>query len=476
MIDKVTLILNDTLKKYKFLNLSYKDSKEIFITAQKESSTNSKYGFIDQKKFKELLDELYSNEVKIRFDDKPIEFINAYFIDREVKSTEDMILELSYFLSMIKPELTVDDALLMINNNADLSEFISTINSKKYPNNIQTLVDAYNIVTKSNNTISELNEEIDIKEYESLEDDVRAYFNEMARYRLLTDEEEVDLAIKKSLGDTFAFNALVNHNLRLVVSFAKRYTNRGLSFLDLIQEGNLGLIKAVEKFDYKLGYKFSTYASWWIKNSIQSAIFEQGTAFRLPAHAMEECNKIYKYQIEYFQREGNYPDYSEIASALGMSKLRVFQLSNAMVGAISLSTTVGEDDETELGDFIEDESFSIDKSFEELYNSEFLEAVLTHSNLTDREREVIKLRFGVEDNIPKTLEEIGKLFGVSRERIRQIEASALTKIKRNRYIRKFNPNNSGEEENNYIYTFKKEKTRTDNEILVNKKTMKKKVK
>jgi len=261
-----------------------------------------------------------------------------------------------------------------------------------------------------------------------VDDPVKMYLKEIGQVSLLTPEEEVELAKKIEKGDAEAKKKLIEANLRLVVSIAKRYVGRGMLFLDLIQEGNLGLIRAVEKFDYRKGYKFSTYATWWIRQAITRAIADQARTIRIPVHMVETINKLVRTSRQLTQELGREPSPEEIAERMGMTAEKVREILKTAQEPLSLETPIGEEEDSHLGDFIEDTgvlappqaaSYSLLK--------EQLDNVL--NTLTDRERRVLKLRFGLEDGKPHTLEEVGQIFGVTRERIRQIEAKALRKLR-----------------------------------------------
>ncbi len=258
-------------------------------------------------------------------------------------------------------------------------------------------------------------------------DPVRMYLREIGRVPLLTAAEEVSLAKRIERRDMAAKAQLIEANLRLVVSVAKRYVGRGLAFLDLIQEGNLGLIRAVEKFDYRKGYKFSTYATWWIRQAITRAIADQARTIRVPVHMVETINRLSRVQRQLLQDLGREPTVAEIAKELEVTPERVREIQKVAQEPISLETPVGEDEDSELGDLIEDGAIqSPADQVSKLLRREELEAVL--SQLTDRERKVLELRFGLRGEEPRTLEEVGQRFGVTRERIRQIEAKTLTKL------------------------------------------------
>ncbi|WP_449025166.1 RNA polymerase sigma factor RpoD [Peptostreptococcus stomatis] len=283
--------------------------------------------------------------------------------------------------------------------------------------------DKEEIVAESNDTV-----EIAVPKGISIDDPVRMYLKEIGKIPLLKPHEEVEYAKRMAEGDEFAKQKLVEANLRLVVSIAKRYVGRGMLFLDLIQEGNLGLIKAVEKFDYKKGYKFSTYATWWIRQAITRAIADQARTIRIPVHMVETINKLIRVSRQLLQELGRDPKPDEIAKEMNMTEEKVREIMKIAQDPVSLETPIGEEEDSHLGDFIPDEdapapaeaaAYSLLK--------EQIEDVL--NTLNDREQNVLKLRFGLEDGRARTLEEVGKEFDVTRERIRQIEAKALRKLR-----------------------------------------------
>ena len=262
----------------------------------------------------------------------------------------------------------------------------------------------------------------------NIDDPVKVYLKEIGRVPLLTPEEEVELAKRMAKGDPAARKRLSEANLRLVVSIAKRYVGRGMQFLDLIQEGNLGLIKAVEKFDHTKGFKFSTYATWWIRQAITRAIADQARTIRIPVHMVETINKVKKVSSQLLHKNGHDPSAEEIAEELDMPIDKVREIMQVAQEPVSLETPIGEEEDSHLGDFIEDSDAPApaDAASHTLLKEQ-LEDVL--STLTPREKKVLELRFGLEDGRNRTLEEVGKEFNVTRERIRQIEAKALRKLR-----------------------------------------------
>ena len=271
------------------------------------------------------------------------------------------------------------------------------------------------------------------------EDPVRMYLKEIGRIPLLSSEEEIELAKRMEEGDEEAKKKLSEANLRLTVSIAKRYSGRGMQFLDLIQEGNLGLIKAVEKFDYRKGYKFSTYATWWIRQSITRAIADQARTIRIPVHMVETMNRVNRTSRRLLQEYSREPTPEEIAEAMNLPVERVLEISKISQEPVSLETPIGEEEDSHLGDFIQDEHIPVpaDEAAHTLLREQ-LEKVM--DTLSEREQKVLALRFGLEDGKPHTLEEVGREFQVTRERIRQIEAKALRKLRhptRSRKLRDF---------------------------------------
>ncbi|HJC65294.1 MAG TPA: RNA polymerase sigma factor RpoD [Candidatus Enterocloster excrementigallinarum] len=278
-------------------------------------------------------------------------------------------------------------------------------------------------------------EEIDVEHMDlsvpdgiSLDDPVRMYLKEIGKIPLLSSEDEIELAKEMELGNEEAQKRLAEANLRLVVSIAKRYVGRGMQFLDLIQEGNLGLIKAVEKFDYRKGYKFSTYATWWIRQAITRSIADQARTIRIPVHMVETINRLVRTSRQLLQELGREPTMEEIGKRVDMPAERVAEIMKMSQEPVSLETPVGEEEDSHLGDFIQDDHVTVpqDAAAYTLLHEQLMEVLGT---LTEREQKVLRLRFGLDDGRPRTLEEVGKQFHVTRERIRQIEAKALRKLR-----------------------------------------------
>jgi RNA polymerase primary sigma factor len=333
-------------------------------------------------------------------------------------------------------EVSIGDILQLFSGrdlSADDMEVIYDVLSK---NGVELINDAsIDEVEPEEPDIKELEQEeeeveidLSVPEGISVDDPVRMYLKEIGRVPLLSAEEEVELAIRMENGDEEAKKRLSEANLRLVVSIAKRYVGRGMLFLDLIQEGNLGLIKAVEKFDYRKGYKFSTYATWWIRQAITRAIADQARTIRIPVHMVETINKLNRIQRQLIQELGRDPQPEEIAKEMQISVERVREISKISQEPVSLETPIGEEEDSHLGDFIEDEDALAPAEAASFFLlKEQLDDVL--GTLTPREKKVLQLRFGLEDGRSRTLEEVGHVFGVTRERIRQIEAKALRKLR-----------------------------------------------
>ena len=289
-------------------------------------------------------------------------------------------------------------------------------------------VDDEEIILTEEDEVDVENIDLSVPDGISIEDPVRMYLKEIGKVPLLSAEEEIELAQRMEEGDEDAKKRLAEANLRLVVSIAKRYVGRGMLFLDLIQEGNLGLIKAVEKFDYRKGYKFSTYATWWIRQAITRAIADQARTIRIPVHMVETINKLIRVSRQLLQELGREPLPEEIAEEMNMPVDRVREILKISQEPVSLETPIGEEEDSHLGDFIQDDNVPVpaDAAAFTLLKEQLVEVLGT---LTEREQKVLRLRFGLDDGRARTLEEVGKEFNVTRERIRQIEAKALRKLR-----------------------------------------------
>lgn len=364
----------------------------------------------------DTLDEFFA---KFDLDDESIEDLTNFINDHPDITLEDSSLD----------ELSDDDILIEEDPLDDLDLDLDVDDTDDTPN---MDFDAGLDLDDTFSMIEESAKEDDSDQLGSnvkINDPVKMYLKEIGTVDLLTQEQEVELAMKIKDGDDNAKKRLAAANLRLVVSIAKRYVGRGMLFLDLIQEGNMGLIKAVEKFDYTKGFKFSTYATWWIRQAITRAIADQARTIRIPVHMVETINKLTRIQRQLIQELGREPTAEEIADKMeGMTPEKVRDIQKISLEPVSLETPIGEEDDSHLGDFLEDEGAMSpdDYASNELLKDELNEVLL---ELTDREEKVLRLRFGIDDGRTRTLEEVGKEFNVTRERIRQIEAKALRKLK-----------------------------------------------
>ncbi|MGN1043029.1 MAG: RNA polymerase sigma factor RpoD [Christensenellales bacterium] len=338
--------------------------------------------------------------------------------------------ELEKIIEAFKDKKTIsEDELLnrMDRLNLDASEMES----------VYSTLEEHGIKVSSNDEVEKVNDQMlqKIMNEVNIDDSVKMYLKDIGRVPLLSASEELELAKRMSEGDEEAKKQLINANLRLVVSIAKRYVGRGMQFLDLIQEGNLGLMKAVDKFDYTKGFKFSTYATWWIRQAITRSLADQARTIRIPVHMVETINKLTKVSRTLLQKLGREPTQAEIAEAMGIPESKVVEIQKIAQDPVSLETPIGEEDDSHLGDFIEDKSAAsqIDIAESKMLKEQ-VEEIL--STLAPREAMVLILRYGLRDNRPRTLEEVGKVFNVTRERIRQIEAKALRRLKHPNKVKK----------------------------------------
>ncbi|MDO4808996.1 MAG: RNA polymerase sigma factor RpoD [Eubacteriales bacterium] len=383
----------------------------------------------DKNEFAEKIDHL-TEMVKGR-DNNAITYdeINDYFKDEELTPAQ---MESIYALLEQKGvDVTTD-----ISRDADIDvseQELKNMNLDKLDSIDGLLMDSLDDDFSGDFDEKDVEEDIDLDAVNLLEgvgtdDPVRMYLKEIGTVPLLSADEELELAKKKAAGDEAAKKRLIEANLRLVVSIAKRYTGRGMSFLDLVQEGNLGLIKGVEKFDYTKGYKLSTYATWWIRQSVTRALADQARTIRVPVHMVETINKMSKMQRKLTLELGYEPSIPELAKALGLTEEKVMEIMQIAREPASLETPIGEEDDSNLGDFVADTNvLTPEQNVESVMLREHIDDLL--GDLKERERQVISLRFGLEDGHPRTLEEVGKEFNVTRERIRQIEAKALRKLR-----------------------------------------------
>lgn len=371
---------------------------------------------MDEMKIDEMkTEEMKADEVSLRFEERLKELIAIAKKKKNVLETNEVMEHLGEF------ELDAEQLdrvwEVLESNNIDILKMSDDDDD-----------DDPDILLDNEDEVDVENIDLSVPDGISIEDPVRMYLKEIGKVPLLSAEEEIELAKRMALGNEEARKRLAEANLRLVVSIAKRYVGRGMLFLDLIQEGNLGLIKAVEKFDYKKGYKFSTYATWWIRQAITRAIADQARTIRIPVHMVETINKLIRVSRQLLQELGREPTPEEIAEELNMPVDRVRDILKISQEPVSLETPIGEEEDSHLGDFIQDDNVPVpaEAAAFTLLKEQLGEVLDT---LTDREQKVLKLRFGLDDGRTRTLEEVGREFNVTRERIRQIEAKALRKMR-----------------------------------------------
>ena len=408
-----------------------KKTKTTKTTAKKTETTTKKASESEKKTSKAKSSKSAKSKTKGSGDDKnenhEVKFIEKLNALKELAHTKKNVLEYqeinNFFGDMELDEEKMEKIIEYLENNG-----IDVFQISDDKDDVDDVIILGMEADGEGNEEDIENIDLSVPDGVSIEDPVRMYLKEIGKVPLLSADEEVELAKRMEEGDAEAKKKLAEANLRLVVSIAKRYVGRGMLFLDLIQEGNLGLIKAVEKFDYKKGYKFSTYATWWIRQAITRAIADQARTIRIPVHMVETINKFVRVQRQLLQELGREPYPEEIAEHMNMPVDRVREIQKISLEPVSLETPIGEEEDSHLGDFIQDENVPVPAeaaAFTLL--REQLEEVL--GTLTEREQKVLKLRFGLEDGRSRTLEEVGREFEVTRERIRQIEAKALRKLR-----------------------------------------------
>lgn len=437
LTDKVKIVVReDTALKQQDFIFKISELAEIAKGEDGQLTTEQVQDFfkdetLTSKQEEAIIPKLAEREVTVVVSDEEIELEESdEFIDAEEQDDielDEEALEAEISFDDLDDDIHLDDEI-------DIDVEVDLVTEPTAEQIASVEEDEAELLDPSDDEFDEESEEateldaVELLEGVGTEDPVRMYLKEIGTVPLLTAEEEVELARRKTEGDEYAKEKLIEANLRLVVSIAKRYTGRGMSFLDLVQEGNLGLIKGVEKFDYTKGYKLSTYATWWIRQSVTRALADHARTIRVPVHMVETINRMSKMQRKLTLELGYEPSSKELAAALDMTEEKVLEIMQIAREPASLETPIGEEDDSNLGDFVADNNtVTPEANIESVMLRDHIDVLL--QDLKDREREVIILRFGLRDGHPRTLEEVGKIFNVTRERIRQIEAKALRKLR-----------------------------------------------
>lgn len=440
-------ILNKKINEYSFLQLSSYVVMNIFLTARNNCSKD-KYNFINPLELEKQIDLLFLEQLKRKY-------------NNVLGLTEDYLKNNTFndyirLLERLEIKITIDEATELVNKNDKLKEILSNHNRKNTSFIEETFLNAYDLINGVDKNVDINLDYIDDKNVTL--DALKIYMKEISNIELLTHEQEIELGKKIKEGSRDAVNELINHNLKLVVSIAKHYRGRGLSLLELIQQGNIGLIKSAEKYDYEKGFRFSTYATWWIKEEIQAGLADLSTLYKINTHVQCDIDRIVKYESTYEVKNGRKPTDLEISIGLRIPKNKIRELNVVRKGMVSLSTPiVDEKDSSTIEDFISENESTIDKAIDNIYVSEFLETIKKEVNLTKRETEVLMVKYGFLDNVYKTAEETGKILGITRQRVLQVEEKAIEKIKENYKVKAYDPKITSEEEKSIRERIDKEK-------------------